>query len=84
MKPGDEWRILRMVLVWGLFTQLLYVTLADYNYDEVLWKVLVYDANGWLHECAYIVALFGFFIWSTFKCEEWQLRITRKRKLKGA
>lgn len=82
MKPGDEWRFLRMVLVLGLFVQLVYITLADYNYNEVLWKVLVYDANGWLHECAYVVALFGFFIWATFKAEERQIGITRKRKLK--
>lgn len=79
MKPGDEWRFLRMVLVFGLFVQLVYITLADYDYDEVLWKVLVYDKGGWLHECAYVVALFGFFIWATFKAEEWQMGISRRR-----
>ena len=84
MRAGDEWRILRITLVLALFVQLVYITLADYNRNEVLWKVLVYDANGWLHECAYVVALFGFFIWATFRLETMQLRVTRLRKLKGA
>ena len=84
MKPGDEWRILRIVLVFGLFVQLVYITIADYNYDERLWVVLGYDHNGWLHECAYVVALFGFFIWTTFKCEEWQIRISRRRRLRSS
>ena len=71
-----------MSIVIEYLVLLVYVTIADYDYNEVLWKVLIYDACGWLHECAYITALFIGFVWLTFRAEEWQLRITRKRRLK--
>ena len=82
MTPGSEWRLLRMSLVLWMFVQLVYVTIADYPWGLYpLGQVLGCDPNWWLHECAYITALAGFFVYATFKCEEWQIRVTKQRRV---
>ena len=83
MKPGDEWRILRFALFLECLALLVYVSIPDYPYNQTLYMALVQDVNGWLHECFYIVVGFAVAIEWTFRVEERQLRITRKRKLRG-
>jgi len=52
---GDNFhRALRSVAVaMGIFIT-VYVSIPDYPYGTPLWQVLVWDANGWLHEVFYI------------------------------
>ena len=84
MKPGDEWRILRIGLVLNFLALIVRVTIPDYPYDYDLWYSLCIDPNGYWHELFYIVVGMVLAVEWAFRLEERQLRITRKRKLKGA
>ena len=84
MRAGDEWRILRYGLMLECIALLVYVSIPDYPYAQTLYMALVQDNGGWLHECFYIIVGFAVFIEWTFRVEERQVRISRKRKLKGA
>ena len=73
MTPGSEWRLLRLSLLALMLSTLIYVTIPDYPWGTPFWKVACWDANGWLHECFYIVVGFLVMIDLTYW---WQRRVT--------
>lgn len=84
MRPGDEWRVLRMGTVLFGFVETVYVSIPDYGYQYSLLENLYLDPAGWLHEIFAIWIGVGLFVEWTFRAEERQLRIgwIRKRRLK--
>ena len=79
VRPGFEWRFLRMAIVLLTASTLLYVSVPDYPYDQPLFMALVLDSTGWLHECFYILVGGALLVEWTFRCEERQSRPVRRR-----
>ena len=58
-----SWQIVRSVVSACFLAVAIYVTVADYDRTVPLWKVLIYDAGGWLHEMFYIFVGWTGAIW---------------------
>jgi len=77
----NAWQLIRWLLVACWLAVEIRIFVPDYPFGVPLWKVLIWDSNGWLHEAFYVAVGFLVLIDITYhwqrKNERVYLRVKR-------
>lgn len=83
MKPGDEWRILRWGIVLNFIGAMIWAGAADYPDGLMIWQLVGPEGAYWLWEMMILFVGMVLAVEWTFRVEERQIRVTRKRRLRA-